>query len=77
MSATPGIARLDWAPLRVMRRRLDVSQTRAGAWIGVSGSLVSKWEGGSRQPSALQLVRLATTLGVPMYALFNAIEKKP
>ena len=77
MSAPPKISRLDWSPLRQMRHRLDVSQARAGALVGVSGSLVSKWEHSKRQPSALQLVRLATSLGTPMWSLFNAIEEKP
>lgn len=67
---TPNPVTLSWTPLRIMRRRLDMSQKRTGALIGVSGSMISKVEHGQRGLSAAQLVGLALGLGCPMYDLF-------
>jgi transcriptional regulator with XRE-family HTH domain len=68
---------LDWTPLRVMRRKLDMSQARTGALIGVSGGMICHVEHNRRGLSAAQLVGLAVGLGTPMYDLFISTVKKP
>ena len=50
--------------LRQRRRSLGVTQTESAVLLGVSASLVSKWELGDRNPSVEQIPRLADHLEI-------------
>lgn len=55
-----------------VRELAHLSQTALAERLGVSPSLISHWEGGTRVPSETQLVELAGALGVTLDYLLNA-----
>jgi Zn-dependent peptidase ImmA (M78 family)/transcriptional regulator with XRE-family HTH domain len=60
------------ARLTALRKGAGLSQTDLGNAVGVSGSLVSRWENGEREPTAQQVLDLARALGVAVDFLLNA-----
>jgi transcriptional regulator with XRE-family HTH domain len=60
--AAPGVAGLG-ARLRAKRRMRMLNQTAVARMIGVPQTTISGYELGTRIPDALQLLRLARTLG--------------
>ena len=50
--------------LAALRKAAGLSQVDLGNAIGTSGSLVSRWESGDREPTTQQVLDLARTLGV-------------
>lgn len=61
-------------PLRIaeIRGLANVSQTELAKKLGISTSLVSHWEKGTRTPSTSQLIALSQHLGVALDYLLNA-----
>jgi Zn-dependent peptidase ImmA (M78 family)/DNA-binding XRE family transcriptional regulator len=55
-----------------VRELAQLSQTDLAKRLGVSPSLVSHWESGTRVPSQLQLMELARAFGVALDYLLNA-----
>ncbi len=54
------------ARIRRARRDLGLSQTQIGREVGVDGSLISRWETGTRSPELWHIVDLAGSLDVPV-----------
>ena len=54
------------ARIRRARRDLGLSQTQIGREVGVDGSLISRWETGTRSPELWHVVDLAGSLDVPV-----------
>lgn len=63
--------------VRLVRRRLDVSQRALAARLGVSQSQVARWETGRTSPSAEMLLRLARLAGLTMELLDDAGTVQP
>lgn len=61
-------------PLRLseVRTLAKLSQSELAGKLGVSGSLISHWEKGTRTPSETQLLDLARHMGVALDYLLNA-----
>src|SRR4051794_37672734 len=58
--------------LSEVRALTQLSQSELAGKLGVSASLISHWEKGTRTPSASQLLDLARHLGVALDYLLNA-----
>lgn len=58
--------------LTLVRERLGRSQKEVAARLGVSASLVSKWEKGERKPDIAQVWELSRVFGVSPYFLERA-----
>jgi transcriptional regulator with XRE-family HTH domain len=57
--------------MRLQRMALGMSQTELGAALGVTFQQIQKYERGINRVSASALVKLATTLRVPMTYFFE------
>jgi Zn-dependent peptidase ImmA (M78 family)/DNA-binding XRE family transcriptional regulator len=58
--------------LATLRKAAGLSQADLGNAIGTSGSLVSRWESGDREPTTQQVLDVARALGVSVDYLLNA-----
>ena len=58
--------------LSEVRTLAKLSQSELAGKLGVSASLVSHWEKGTRTPSESQLLELARAMGVALDYLLNA-----
>jgi transcriptional regulator with XRE-family HTH domain len=58
--------------LTTVRERLGKSQKEVAKRLGVSPSLVSKWEKGERKPDTVQFWELSRVFGVSPFYLQNA-----
>jgi Zn-dependent peptidase ImmA (M78 family)/DNA-binding XRE family transcriptional regulator len=56
------------------REQIGLSQQQLGERIGVTRQTVAAWEKGDREPSVLQLARIARELHVPLDALLGAVQ---
>lgn len=58
-------ARVDWTAAEIRRRRLDrgLTQAQLARALGVSTSVVTKWENGQREPRAINIRALERILG--------------
>jgi transcriptional regulator with XRE-family HTH domain len=66
---------LDFAPLRQLRRRDEISQVDLARAAGIHYATLWRLENNRyKNPSLKQLVSLARALGVPMYSLFTVID---
>ena len=66
------------SPLAQLRIRASLSQQRLAEQLGViSESRIHRWETGRTRPSVDILPRLASTLGVSVEALVQAIVQTP
>lgn len=68
--------RLDFANLARRRRQLHVNQSELGRIVGCSPSAISRYENGSRMPSAQRWVQLAIAMGTPLWDLTTTVEPK-
>jgi transcriptional regulator with XRE-family HTH domain len=50
-------------PLRSYRRRAELSQSALGEALGVSKSLISRWESGTRSPRLPEIVAIERLTG--------------
>jgi len=65
---------LDLRPLRLARRRVDVTQRELAHACKVYAKAPLYWERNERMPSAEALIRAARFLGVPWFQLVDVIE---
>ena len=66
--------RLDFRPLRQLRRLLDIPQRTLAARAGVHRNAISYWERGHRVPTVLELARVSRILGTPPWELFDVLD---
>ena len=57
--------------LKMYRERLNISRSELGRRIGLSRSIISRWELGERQPKIKQLDKLARYFDVDIKDLFD------
>lgn len=62
--------------LRLLRKELDLSQEKAAAEIGIGFSTYRRYEGGSREPDASTLARMADFYNVSADYLLGRSEKR-
>lgn len=65
------------AAIRLRRERLGLSQTAVATALGVSKSLLSHFEAGTRQPTPEQIARLAELLRMPADLLILGLGRLP
>jgi Zn-dependent peptidase ImmA (M78 family)/DNA-binding XRE family transcriptional regulator len=63
--------------IRELRQRAGLSQGDLAQKLGVTPSLVSRWEGGERVPSPRHIVDLARAVGVSLDYALNADDVRP
>ncbi len=57
--------------IRACREQIGLSQEELGQQIGVTRQTIAAWESGDRDPSLVQLVKIARRLGVSVELLLN------
>lgn len=58
--------------IEARRKYMDLTQGEIGEFFGVNAPAVSKWESGTSEISATQLIRLAQVLRVPPAYFFDS-----
>lgn len=67
---------LDVKSIQLFRDQAGVTQEELGQRVGVTRQTIAAWEKGEREPSVLQLSRIATALGVSLELLLGVAEEE-
>ncbi len=63
--------------IKILRKRMGLSQTELGKLLGVTNRAVSKWETGAAMPSAETLMALAGALNTPLDFFVGESSRTP